>query len=148
VHPGLHRPRRHAEQARHLGLGEIEVEAEHQGGAVPDWELLQGLPQELVVAAEIRLIARLAVNRGMSGLDQRAAQQRPVAVDEDPACVRCGHAAPPQPPPGREGPRGGLLGELVSLVPVTGQQEPETPQRPILIGEEVDELTILVCYDG
>jgi hypothetical protein len=76
----------------------------------------------------------------MSGLDQRAAQQRPVAVDEDLARVRRGRAVPPQPPPGREGPRGGLLRELVSLVPVRGQQEAEAPQRPILVGDEVDEL--------
>jgi hypothetical protein len=52
VHPGLHRPRRYAEQARHLGLGEVKVEAEHKRGALPDRELLEGLPKELVIAAE------------------------------------------------------------------------------------------------
>jgi hypothetical protein len=33
-------------------------------------------------------------------------------------------------------------------VPVAGQQEAEAPQRPVFIGEEVDELSILVGRDG
>jgi ABC-type branched-subunit amino acid transport system ATPase component len=151
VHPRLHRPNRDAQQASHLHLRQVKVEPQHQGMALPCRKLPQRPPEQLVFAAKIRLIGLLAaLSEQVARLHHRTTKQRPVPVDQDLAGIGRRPVRPPQPPPGRIGPRERLLRQLVGLLPVAGEQQGDPPQRPILVCEEVDEglfaLTLAACH--
>src|SRR4029450_1869603 len=76
------------------------------------------------------------------GLDAGAAQQRAAAVDQDLAGVggrgvgAVDHPAPP-------GPGQRLLGELLGLGLVAGQQQAQPAQPDVLAGEELAELDLV-----
>jgi hypothetical protein len=148
--PGLDRPLRHTQQARDLRLGQVQVEAQHDGAALAGGKPLQLRPEQLAVATEVRLVAVLILppaGEEVPGLHSRPAHQRAVAVEQDLAGVRRCTVVSPQPPPGGVGARHGVLGQLVGLMPVAGQQETDPSQRPILVGEEVQELPFVCGHD-
>ena len=103
-----------------------------------DGRLPQGLPQDQVVAAEVGLLAVVgAAGDQVAGLDHGPAEQGAVAVEQHLAGV--GGRAVVAPDPGPDGVGAGhrLLGQLLGLVPVATEQEPDPPQRPELGGKEL-----------
>ena len=81
--PGLDGARRDAQEAGDLGLGQVEVEAEHDGGPLAGRQPLERLPQDQVVAAEVGLVAVLrAAGEQVADLDHGPAEQRAVPVEQ------------------------------------------------------------------
>src|SRR5829696_5295288 len=147
VGPGLDRARGDAEQAGDVGLGQVEVVAQDDGGPLARREVLEGLPQDQVVAGEVGLVAVIggAGDQG-AGLDHGPAEQGPVTVEQDLAGV--GGRAVVAPDPGPDGVGAGhrVLGQLLGLVPVAGEQEPDPPQGPELGGEELQEVRVVSSH--
>jgi hypothetical protein len=119
------------------------VVAEHQHGPLAGREPSDRLPDddELLARAQVGRLG--PVPAGVPGLKAQPPQQRPVPVHQHLAGVglRMLLAAHQRPPPVDADQR--LLGQLVALAPVAGQQEAEAAQPPVLAGEELGELPVL-----
>jgi hypothetical protein len=83
---------------------------------------------------------------GMPGLQQGAPEQRPVAVDQHLADVGLGPVQGAHPRPRPPGPHQRLLGQVLGLGAVAGQQVAQPVQPPVLAGEELPELQLRAAH--
>jgi hypothetical protein len=143
----LHRPQRQAQQAGDRGLAEVLVVAQDQHRPLPGRQPLHRRPQHHPVLAVVGQVALLHPRpAGVPCLQQRPPQQRPVAVDQHLAGVVPGPVITADPGPHPIGPQQGLLGQVLGLGAVAGQQEAQPAQPPVLAGEELPELQIRVVH--
>jgi hypothetical protein len=109
--------------------------------------VLEGLPQDQVVAAEVGLVAVVGTaGDQVAGLDHGPAEQGAVAVEQDLAGVGGRAVIAADPRPHGIGPGHRLLGQFLGLNPVAGEQEPDPPQGPELAGEELQEVGVVACH--
>jgi hypothetical protein len=121
--------------------------AEHDRRPLTGREALQRLPQDQVVAADLGLVVVLgAAAEAVAGLDHGPPQHRAVAVDQDLAGEGGRAVVAADPWPGRPSAGHGVLSQLLGLVPVAGEQEPDPPQGPELAGEELQEVRVVACH--